>query len=234
MNLQFFGAARQVTGSKHLLTLDTGLKILLDCGLFQGINTDDLNQTFHFDAASVDMLVLSHAHIDHTGLVPRLVRQGFRGPIYCTPATADLCRIMLMDSARIQETDLERVNKRRERQGRPILEALYDGDDVTRALDLMQTVPYNQPKTISPGVELLYTDTAHILGSAAISLTINEKTLSGNTTKRLFFSGDIGRPYDHILRQYDPFPQADYIICESTYGDKRHEPEPDIDRKSVV
>ena len=228
MNLQFFGAARQVTGSKHLLTLDTGLKILLDCGLFQGINTDDLNQTFHFDAASVDMLVLSHAHIDHTGLVPRLVRQGFRGPIYCTPATADLCRIMLMDSARIQETDLERVNKRRERQGRPILEALYDGDDVTRALDLMQTVPYNQPKTISPGVELLYTDTAHILGSAAISLTINEKSLSGNTTKRLFFSGDIGRPNDHILRQYDPFPQADYIICESTYGDKRHEPEPDM------
>ncbi len=224
MHLQFFGAARQVTGSKHLLTLNNGQKILLDCGLFQGINTDDLNQTFHFDAASVDILVLSHAHIDHTGLVPRLVRQGFRGPIYCTPATADLCRIMLMDSARIQETDLERVNRRRAKQGRPILEALYDATDVQTALGLMQTVPYNQPKTISPGVDLLYTDTAHILGSAAISLTISEE----NKTKRLFFSGDIGRPNDHILRQYDPFPQADYIICESTYGDKRHEPEPDM------
>ncbi|TAE29997.1 MAG: MBL fold metallo-hydrolase [Cytophagales bacterium] len=226
MQIQFMGAARTVTGSKHLITTEQGTKILLDCGLFQGIETDELNQNFHFNPAEVDYMVLSHAHIDHTGLIPRLVRQGFTGPIYCTPATADLCNIMLLDSAHIQETDLKRVNERRERQGRPLIEILYEAADVEQALKQMKTVRYNQPFWLNDEVEARFTDAAHLLGSAAISLTINEP--SG--TKRLTFTGDIGRPNDKILRMFEPFPQADYIICESTYGAKLHEPEPDMKR----
>jgi metallo-beta-lactamase family protein len=224
MTIQFFGAARTVTGSKHLITTEQGTQILLDCGLFQGINTDELNQTFGFDPAQVNYMVLSHAHIDHTGLLPRLVRQGFKGPIFTTSATVDLCEIMLMDSARIQERDLERVNKRRKHRGEPELEALYDEGDVTQTLARMQRVNYNQPFKICEEVTGLLTDAAHLLGSAAISLIIREK----EGEKKLFFSGDIGRPEDKILRKPDPFPQADYIICESTYGDRLHEKEPDM------
>ncbi len=229
MTIQFCGAARQVTGSKHLITTQSGLKILLDCGLFQGIKTDDLNQSFSFDPAQIDYLILSHAHIDHTGLVPRLVRKGFAGPIYCTPATADLCRIMLMDSARIQQSDLQRINERRQRRGEPDLETLYDEADVQKSLGLMHTVAYDTVFNISPDIHFHYTDTGHILGSAAISLSIQETNSSGKSvTKRLFFSGDIGRPYDKILRMPETFPQADVIICESTYGDRLHEAEPDL------
>ncbi|CCH56934.1 beta-lactamase domain protein [Fibrisoma limi BUZ 3] len=224
MKLQFFGAARTVTGSKHLLTTDSGTRILLDCGLFQGINTDELNQNFGFDPASIDFLVLSHAHIDHTGLIPRLVRQGFTGPIYATPATADLCEIMLSDSAHIQEKDLKRINERRNRQGRPELELLYEQADVEQALRQFKTLDYGRLVWLTDDVSILFTDTAHLLGSAAISLTIRE----GGQEKRLFFSGDIGRPNDQILKRPEPFPQADYIICESTYGDRLHEPEPDM------
>jgi metallo-beta-lactamase family protein len=224
MNIQFCGAARRVTGSKHLITTEKGTKILLDCGLFQGIDTQDLNQSFGFEPTDIDFLVLSHAHIDHTGLVPRLVGKGFAGPIYCTPATADLCRIMLMDSAHIQETDLQRVNERREKRGEALLEVLYNADDVEATLKLFVTVPYHQTVALNDEVSICYTDTAHILGSAAVHLTITEN----NKTQRITFSGDIGRPYDKILRQPEPFDQADVIICESTYGDKLHEPEPDV------
>ena len=224
MTIQFFGAARTVTGSKHLLTTASGTQILLDCGLFQGINTDELNQQFGFDPAQVDYMVLSHAHIDHTGLIPRLVRQGFNGPIYTTSATIDLCEVMLMDSARIQERDLERVNQRRTRRGEAELEALYDENDVQKALDQMRPVEYGKPFVICDEVTGLLTDAGHLLGSAAVSLTIREN----GAEKHLFFSGDIGRPDDKILRSPDSFPQADYIICESTYGDRLHEAEPDM------
>ncbi|GAB3962433.1 MBL fold metallo-hydrolase [Spirosoma harenae] len=224
MTIQFFGAARTVTGSKHLLTTANGKQILLDCGLFQGINTDELNQQFGFDPSQVDYMVLSHAHIDHTGLIPRLVRQGFSGPIYTTSATIDLCEIMLMDSARIQERDLERVNERRQRRGEPELESLYDERDVQQALDQMRPVQYGSPFVICDEVTGLLTDAGHLLGSASVSLTIKDD----GTEKRLFFSGDIGRPDDKILRSPDTFPQADYIICESTYGDRLHEKEPDM------
>ena len=224
MTIQFFGAARTVTGSKHLITTASGTQILLDCGLFQGINTDELNQQFGFDPAQVDYMVLSHAHIDHTGLIPRLVRQGFNGPIYTTSATIDLCEVMLMDSARIQERDLERVNKRRTHRGEPELEALYDEDDVTKAIGQMRPVDYNTPFVICEEATGLLTDAGHLLGSASVSLTIKED----NVEKHLFFSGDIGRPDDKILRSPVPFPQADYIICESTYGDRLHEAEPDM------
>jgi len=224
LKLHFFGAARQVTGSKHLVTTDGGTRVLLDCGLFQGIHTDELNQRFGFSPAQVDVLVLSHAHIDHSGLIPRLVAQGFRGPIYCTPATQDLCELLLGDSARIQETDLERVNRRRRKRGQPPLESLYSPEDVEAALRLFKPIPYHQETRLAPDVRVLFTDTGHILGSAAVSLTIAE----GGTEKRLFFSGDIGRPHDKILRMPEAFPQADFILCESTYGDKRHPPEDDV------
>ncbi|CAN5168493.1 MBL fold metallo-hydrolase [soil metagenome] len=224
MTIQFFGAARTVTGSKHLITTTSGTQVLLDCGLFQGINTDELNQQFGFDPAQVDYMVLSHAHIDHTGLIPRLVRQGYKGPIYTTSSTIDLCEVMLMDSARIQERDLERVNERRKRRNEPELDALYDEKDVQQALGQMRSVDYNTPFAICDEVTGLLTDAGHLLGSASVSLTIKENGVE----KHLFFSGDIGRPDDKILRSPQPFPQADYIICESTYGDRLHEAEPDM------
>lgn len=219
MHIQFFGAAQSVTGTKHLITTEKGTTILLDCGMFQGIHTDEFNQDFGFDPEKIDYLLLSHAHIDHSGLIPRLVRQGFNGPIYCTSATIDLCRIMLMDSAYIQEKDLQRVNERRRRQKREELELLYGVEDVQKTLELMQPIQYNQPFFLNDGeVEGLFTDTGHILGSAAIHLVIPD----AGTFKHITFTGDIGRPNDKILNSPQPFPQPDIIICESTYGDRLH------------
>jgi metallo-beta-lactamase family protein len=226
MNIQFFGAARTVTGSKHLITTEKGTKILLDCGLFQGIQTDELNERFGFKPSDVDYLILSHAHIDHSGLIPRLVKQGFSGPIYCTPATADLCRVMLLDSAHIQEKDLERINRRREKQGRPKLDELYNTEDAVHALSLFKTIKYGQTFHIGPEneVAVVLTDAAHLLGSAAVHLTIPD----AGAVKQVTFTGDIGRPEDRILRKPDVFPQADFIICESTYGDRLHEKQTDM------
>ncbi|CAG5010069.1 Ribonuclease [Dyadobacter sp. CECT 9275] len=226
MHIQFFGAARTVTGSKHLITTEKGTKILLDCGLFQGIQTDEFNQEFGFKPSDIDYVILSHAHIDHSGLLPRLVRKGYKGPIYCTSATADLCRIMLLDSAHIQEKDLERINKRRLRQGRPLLEELYNAQDAENTMALLQSVAYGQPFHLGDNAEItvVLTDAAHLLGSAAVHLTIPDK----GTFKQLTFTGDIGRPEDRILRKPDIFPQADIIICESTYGDRLHEKEIDM------
>ena len=226
MLIQFFGAAQTVTGSKHLITTEKGTKILLDCGLFQGIQTDEFNESFGFKPGEVDYLILSHAHIDHSGLIPRLVRKGFKGEIYCTPATADLCRVMLMDSAYIQEKDLERINKRRQHQGRPLLEELYNAEDAAHALSLFKTVKYGQTFYVGEEKEVavLLTDAAHLLGSAAVHLIIPD----AGTSKQLTFTGDIGRPEDRILKKPDVFPQADFIICESTYGDRLHEKEVDM------
>ncbi len=226
MKLQFFGAAQHVTGSKHLLTTKLGTKILLDCGLFQGINTIDLNLSFGFNAADIDYVILSHAHIDHSGLLPRLVRLGFNGTIYCTPATKSLCEIMLLDSAKIQESDIERINKRRKKRGDVELEVLYEAEDAEKALDLMQTVAYHQDQVfqIEPGFKFSYYESGHILGSAGVFIEYEED----NYTKKLFFTGDIGRPNDKILKNPEAFPQADYIISESTYGDRLHEPEVDM------
>ncbi len=224
MKIQFYGAAQRVTGSKHLVTTNKGTKILLDCGLFQGIGTTELNLQFGFDPKDVDFLILSHAHIDHTGLVPRLVRKGFKGTIYSTPATKDLCEIMLMDSAFIQEKDLERINKRRIGRNEEPYELLYNGVDVEAALSLFKTVGYETPFDIEEGITAKFYDAGHLLGSAGIYLTFEEE----NYAKSLFFTGDIGRPNDKILRSPQPFPQTDYIICESTYGNKLHEPEADI------
>lgn len=221
MKISFHGAARTVTGSKHLVQLDNNESFLLDCGLFQGMgrDTDSLNAKFGFDAAKVDYVILSHAHIDHSGLLPKLVKEGFRGAIYCTPGTKALAEILLEDSAMIQRDDAKYGNKRRAKQGLPPIEPLYDIDDVNLTIPLFKAVDYNTPTKISDLVEVLFTDAGHIIGSAAVSL----KMKNGENIESLTFSGDIGRYRDMILRSPAEFPHADYIIIESTYGDKLHD-----------
>jgi metallo-beta-lactamase family protein len=221
MKISFHGAARTVTGSKHLVQLKGGENFLLDCGLFQGLgrDTDAYNAQFGFDAKTIDYVILSHAHIDHTGLLPKLAAEGFRGKVYCTPATKALTEILLEDSAMIQRDDVKYKNKRLVREGMPEVEPLYTMDDVNLVLPMLQSVEYDKPYTISEKVELLFTEAGHIIGSAAVNLKIKEN----NTIQTLTFSGDIGRYRDMILRSPAKFPAADYIIIESTYGDKLHD-----------
>ncbi len=230
ITLTSHGAAGTVTGSKHLLEVQhsngTLTRILLDCGMFQGeavrdVDTDP-NRSFGFEPSSIDLLVLSHAHIDHSGLIPRLVAEGFAGPIYSTPATHDLCTIMLADSAHIQEYDHAYDLKRARKKGKePEADGpLYTVADVEPALDLFVELAYETTEEILPGITLTYSDAGHILGSAAVHLTLND----GERTVRLTFTGDVGRYVDRILPEPVPFPQADVIICESTYGDRDHPP----------
>ncbi len=220
MKITFHGAARTVTGSKHLLQLNNGRKYLLDCGLFQGMGQEtlELNSHFGFEPSEVDAVIISHAHIDHIGLLPRLVKQGYKGKIYCTPQTKELAELLLLDSAHIQESDVRFVNKRNEKQGKPEVMPLYSEEDAMAVFPMFVTVPYNTPFKIDGNIELLYTDCGHILGSAAINLKVTE----GGKLMRLAFSGDVGRYSDLILRKPSPFPQADYILLESTYGNKLH------------
>ena len=221
MKIAFHGAARTVTGSKHLITLSNGKKYLLDCGMFQGMGqeTNDLNRNFGFDAASVDYLILSHAHIDHCGLIPKLVKDGFNGKIFATPATKDLAAILMEDSAGIQENDLKFVNKRRAAEGLPYLLPLYTTDDALNAANHFVAQEYDQWFAVDESVQVMYKDAGHIIGSATVHLKINE---NGKET-RLTFSGDVGRYRDVILKAPAEFPQADYILLESTYGNSLHE-----------
>ncbi|HRH58993.1 MAG TPA: MBL fold metallo-hydrolase [Chitinophagaceae bacterium] len=221
MKISFHGAARCVTGSKHLLTLNSGKKILFDCGLFQGMGkkTDTLNASFGFDVNSINYVLLSHAHIDHCGLLPKLVKEGYRNKIFCTPATKDLAEILLKDSAEIQRDDTKFINKKRARLGLPPYEPLYSVDDAAAVIPLFTVVNYNEWFTIEDGLDVLFTDAGHIIGSAAVHLRIKEN----NKTVQFSFSGDVGRYRDVILRSPDIFPQADYIIIESTYGNSLHE-----------
>ncbi len=226
--ITFHGAAGMVTGSKHLLELPRGnghtLRILLDCGMFQGEGptSDEKNRHFGFDPRSIDVMVLSHAHIDHSGLLPRLVKEGYAGPIISTPATRDLCAIMLEDSARIQEYDFAYDQKRARERGRAPREQepLYTVADVAPCLERFQCVDYNEPYPLADGVTLIYTDAGHILGSACVHLAIERP----EGTLRLTFSGDVGRYVDRLLPDPARFPQADVVICESTYGDRDHPP----------
>jgi metallo-beta-lactamase family protein len=225
MQLTFCGAARTVTGSCHLLTLDDGRKILLDCGLYQGNEPDysTFNNDWLFDPAQIDVLVLSHAHIDHSGRIPKLVKDGYRGEIWCTHATKDLCAIMLMDSAFLQEKDAEWENRQHYRQGQSHIQPLYTTDDVVACMEQFTSIGYNRWKEILPGVELLYLDAGHILGSASVTLRI-EKPEGGHYT--VGFTGDIGRPNRLILRDPMPILPCDFLICESTYGGQHHEEAP--------
>lgn len=221
MQITFHGAAQTVTGSKHLITTGRGKKILLDCGLFQNRGGDnaDMNRHFGFDPTEVDYMILSHAHIDHSGNIPHLVRQGFSGPIYCTLATLDLCTIMLEDSAHIQESDIKYLNRKRAKNGQNELDPLYTLEDVQDALKLFVPVELNEKVAIDKHIRFHFTDAGHILGSAAVNLEFDEP----DGTIKIFFSGDTGRFNDYILKSPQPFPQADYIITESTYGDRLHE-----------
>jgi len=231
MDIKFGGAARMVTGSCHLVTLDDGYKILLDCGLAQGKGRHiwDLNTKWHFDVKDIDCMVLSHAHIDHSGRIPQLVKDGFSGPIHSTHATRSLCSIMLLDSAKIQERDVEWYNKRllkknkKRRKGKKLRVPLYKSEHAHRAMEMFLGYSYNKWHRIHPDVEVMYRDQGHILGSASVTLRINE---NGKETI-LGFTGDIGRPERPILKDPQPMPDVDYLICESTYGDKDHETTPE-------
>lgn len=221
MKITFHGAAQTVTGSKHLIQLKNGKRILLDCGLFQGHakTSDEWNKHFGFDPSSVDVLILSHAHIDHSGLIPRLVAEGFKGKIIATPATYDLCKILLQDSAKIQESDVKFINKRKFKNHQPLFDPLYTIDDALHALTFFKKVRYNETYEVLKGVHLVFKDAGHIIGSASVHLDIEEE---GKTTK-ISFSGDVGRYKDLLLKAPEEFRQADYILIESTYGDSLHE-----------
>jgi metallo-beta-lactamase family protein len=219
MRINFHGAAHTVTGSQHLLDIN-GHRLLLDCGLYQGKRSETYirNLNFPYDPRSVDAVILSHAHIDHCGNLPNLVQDGYEGPIYAVPATVDLATIMMADSGRIQESDAEFVNRKRLARGEELIEPLYTEADAQRAADQLRGVNYNQPFEPIPGVVARFIEAGHILGSAAISLEIEEK----GRKIRFWFSGDIGRYKLPLLR--DPvLPQdVDYLLMECTYGDKPH------------
>lgn len=221
MKIAFHGAARTVTGSKHLLTLTNGRKYLLDCGMYQGLGneTHTLNRDFGFNPTEVNYMILSHAHIDHCGLIPKLIKEGYNGKVYCTPATKDLAAILMADSAGIQENDLKFENKTRAVQGKPYLSALYEMEDATKAVEHFEIVDYGKWFSIDENVQFMYLDAGHIIGSTTVHLKITE---NGKET-RLTFSGDVGRYRDIILRSPEVFPQADFIIMESTYGNKLHD-----------
>ena len=221
MKIAFHGAARTVTGSKHLLTLKNGKKILLDCGMFQGMGkeTDSLNRDFGFNPAEVDVMVLSHAHIDHSGLIPKLIKDGFAGKIFCTPATRELTKILLEDSGEIQESDVKYSNKKRLAEGQPFLQPLYTIEDAKNSFGSFIEVKYGTWQQIIEDVEVLFTDAGHIIGSACVHLRIKENGI----VRQLTFSGDVGRYRDVILKSPDTFPQADFILLESTYGNSLHD-----------
>lgn len=225
IKLSFLGAVREVTGSMHLVEWQ-GKRILFDCGLNQGHRKTafEKNRNLPIEPTSIDALVLSHSHIDHTGNIPTIVKQGFKGPIYATPATVDLCDPMLFDSAHIQEQDVRYVNKKRLRLGKKPFEPLYVREDVEQALTLFKAVPYMQPVQLAEGLTATFFDAGHILGSAFTCFDFQEN----GERLRLLFTGDVGRKNLPILR--DPFqvPTADYVVTESTYGDRHHPPVGDM------
>ncbi len=220
MKLKFCGAAREVTGSKILITTSHGKRLLLDCGMFQGkgLETDSMNRDLGFDPSMVDHIILTHAHIDHSGLIPYVYRLGFRGSIICSNATRDLCSIMLADTAYIQEHDTKTFNKRRAKKGLPLVTPIFTQEDAKECMALFIGVPENMKFRIDDNIKVKFTGTGHMLGSGVANLFISE---NGKTT-RLAYTGDIGRPSSRILAPPRPFPQADILITESTYGDRLH------------
>lgn len=220
MKIKFLGAAREVTGSKHLVITNSGKKILLDCGVYQGkgLETDSLNRKLGFNPENLDHVILTHAHIDHCGLIPYIYKLGFRGSVICTNATRDLCALMLADSGHIHENDTHTFNKKRMKQGLPPVEPIYTKADAVESMKLFIGVPYDRKFQIDENIKVKFTNTGHMLGSGVASLEIKE---NGRTIK-LGYTGDIGRPVNRILKSPNPFPQADILITESTYGDRLH------------
>lgn len=221
MELEFFGAAQEVTGSCHILRV-AGKTVLLDCGLFQGRRQEsrEKNLRLPIPVERIDAVVLSHAHIDHAGRLPLLAAEGYRGPVHCTPATRDLCAIMLVDSAHLQEKDAEYLARR----GKPFAAPLYRQTDVTALMRLMRVAPYGETFDVVPGVRVTFRDAGHILGSATVVLDCTEE----GRFARLVFSGDVGRKGLPIIRDPDPPNGADAVIMESTYGDRDHPPAIDM------
>ncbi len=217
MHIEFSGAAQEVTGSCHILRVGSRT-VLLDCGLFQGKRSQsrEKNQRLPVPVDQIDAVILSHAHIDHAGRLPYLVAQGYKGTIWATPATRDLCALMLVDSASIQEKDADFLARHRDEH----IEPLYTVEDATRTLDCMIGMPYRKWFEVTDGVRAMFTEAGHILGSASVALEVRE----GDTFRRVIFSGDIGRSGLPIIRDPEPPPLgADVVICESTYGNRDHE-----------
>ncbi|MBQ7191491.1 MAG: MBL fold metallo-hydrolase [Paludibacteraceae bacterium] len=221
MTIQFLGAAGEVTGSKHLLTTSKGKKILLDCGMFQGkgMETDADNRQLGFDPAELDAVILSHAHIDHSGLIPYIWSLGFRGDVICTPATRDLCALMFVDTAFILAQDVRWYNKKMARLHKPTITPLFDANQAQRCMKQFITVDYGHTYRVSDDVTVSFINSGHMLGSAIVNVEVTEN----GEKKRIAFTGDIGRAHSHILCEPQPFPQCDYLICESTYGNRLHE-----------
>ena len=228
MKIDFLGAVGTVTGSKHVLSVN-GSRILLDCGLYQGHRQEsfDKNRRLPFQASSIDAMVLSHAHIDHSGNIPNLVRAGFRGNIHCTFATRDLCSYMLRDSAHIMESDAAYLNKRRRRNKQPFVEPIYGAAEATESLRYFTSMDYERQALLAPGVRLTFYDAGHILGSALSALDITE---DGRST-RLLYTGDLGRLDLPILCDPQQVPDVDYLIIESTYGGRFHGSLQDAERQ---
>ncbi len=220
MHIHFYGAAKVVTGSNYLITTDK-YKILIDCGMFQG--SEDLErlnaEPFSYDPKEIDILILSHAHIDHSGRIPKLVKEGFKGKIICTKATRDLSEIMLMDSGHIHESDAEWENKKRARAGKAPIIPLYTVDDAIKSLRYFDGVLYNQKIVINEGITVRFKDAGHILGSSIVELWIHEH----QDTVKIVFSGDLGTKNKPLLRDPEFIEEADYLIMESTYGNRVHE-----------
>ena len=217
MKLSFFGADQCVTGSCHCLEIN-GKRILIDCGLQQGRDEID-NRELPFAPNTVDYVLITHAHIDHSGRVPMLVKEGFTGTIWTTRLTADLLEIMLADSAHIQESDAEYENRKNQRAGRPLVEPIYTVEDAMKTMDYVRTCEYGQTIDVCQGVKATFTDAGHLLGSASITLDLEE----GEVKKTVVFSGDIGNINQPIIRDPILLKRADYVVMESTYGDRNHQ-----------
>ena len=223
MNITFHGAARTVTGSRHLIELNNGKRLLLDGGLFQGHDpeeVDHLNRHLGFNPATIDYIILSHAHMDHSGNLPRLIKEGFNGRIFATPPTVQLCKIMLTDSAFIQKVDTRELNKSRRDKGQDEMKPLYHKGDVQETIQAMQAVEYDEFFRIDKYFAFRFHEAGHVLGSAMVELFVNED----ENTKTICYTGDVGRPKNRLLNPPAKIPDADYLICESTYGDRLHEP----------
>ena len=214
MKLSFHGAAQVVTGSCYIIETE-GKKIMVDCGMFQGRDSKKNYIPFKFKPKEIDVLLLTHAHLDHCGLIPKLVSEGFKGPIYCTPATADLAKVVLEDSAHLQEFENKYDNRRLKKEGKALRKPLYRPKDAKKTFKLLKTIRYGQKLDVLPGVSAVWRDAGHILGSAHIEFFAEGK--------KIVFSGDIGQWNAPIINDPTLIKTADYVVCESTYGDRVHE-----------